>query len=140
MTENELEKYVYLYRGMVFRLAYSYMKNREDAEDISQDAFLKLYRSNEHFEADENVKAWLMRVTINLSKNMFNASWFRRCTELENDIPYESDREEALMEFVNRLKPEYSVIIHLFYYEGYATKEIAKICRITDGTVRKKET
>ncbi len=136
MTENELEKYVHLYRGTVFRLAYSYLKNREDAEDISQEAFLKLYRSDEHFKTDENVKAWLIRVTINLSKNLLKTSWKKRRTDLEKDIPYESDREEALMEFVNRLKPEYSVIIHLFYYECYSTKEISEICRLSCGTIR----
>ena len=70
MTEKELAEYISRFHGTVFRLAYSYLKNREDSEDVCQEAFLRLYRSQQSFAAEENVKAWLLRVTVNLSKNL----------------------------------------------------------------------
>lgn len=136
MNKNELESYVGLFRRTVYRLAFSYVKNKEDAEDISQEAFLKLYKTAESFETSENVKAWLIRVTINLSKNLLKTFWRRRRTELDADIPAKTEREEVLSEFIRRLKPEYSVVLHLFYYENYSVKEIAKLCGITSGAVR----
>ncbi len=136
MTENELSVYIKSFRGMVFRLAYSYLKNRQDAEDISQEAFLKLFLSDEYFETAENVKAWLIRVTINLSKNLLKTSWRRRRAELDKEIPYESEMECAISEYICKLKPDYSIVIHLFYYEGYSIKEISEICRISSSAVR----
>lgn len=136
MNEEKLAEYVRLYRGTVFRLAYSYLKNREDAEDISQEAFLRLYKSEESFQADENVKAWLIRVTINLSRNLLKSGWRKRRTELEKEIPFSQKEENNLHDFISRLKPEYSVVIHLFYYEGYSIKEISEICRISSAAVR----
>ncbi|MBQ2824009.1 MAG: RNA polymerase subunit sigma, partial [Oscillospiraceae bacterium] len=58
-------QYVAKFQHTVFRLAYSYVKNRADAEDITQEVFLKLYNSSESFSADENAKAWLICVTAN---------------------------------------------------------------------------
>lgn len=121
---------------MVFRLAYSYLKNREDAEDVSQEAFVKLYKSDEFFKTDDNVKAWLIRVTINLSKNLLKTFWRKGRVELEKDIPYENKREGQLLEYIAKLKPKYSIIIHLFYYEGYSIKEISEICKISSVAVR----
>jgi len=136
LSENELCEYIHSYRSMVFRLAYSYLKNREDADDISQEAFVKLYKCDEIFETDENVKAWLIRVTINLSKNLLKNFWRKGWVELEKDIAYENKREEELSVYISRLKPKYSVIIHLFYYEGYSVKEISEICKISSTAVR----
>ena len=136
MTENELESYISLYRGNIYRLAISYVKNKEDAEDITQEAFLKLYMTKEIFVSSENVRAWLIRVTINLSKNLLKTSWRKKRTELNEYISAQNEREEALLEFIGQLKPKYSVILHLYYYEEYSVKEISVICRIPSATVR----
>ncbi len=136
MSEKELERYILLYRNTVYRLAFSYLKNREDAEDISQEAFLKLFTSKESFNADENVKAWLIRVTVNLCKNLLKSSWRKNRTEIfaeEASPPPDSDH---IGEYIARLKPEYSSVLYLFYYEGYSVKEIAEICRLTSVAVR----
>ena len=135
MCQRELERYISLYRLTVFRVALNYVKNYEDAEDISQDAFVKLYACDDSFAADENVKAWLIRVTINLSKNLLKKS-LRRGAELPADIHCEDGGDIALRDCVQRLKPEYSGVIYLFYYEGYSVKEIAKLCGLTSAAVR----
>ncbi len=136
MDVHQLERYITLYRLTAFRVALNYVKNYEDAEDISQDAFVKLFSCKESFAADENVKAWLIRVTINLSKNLIKKSLRRGYAELPEDIPFEDGRDIALYDCIRRLKPEYSGVIYLFYYEGYSVKEIAKLCGITSAAVR----
>lgn len=136
MTENEFESYIALYRKNIYRLAFSYVKNNEDAEDISQEAFLKLYKCEEVFDSPENVRAWLIRVTINLSKNLLKNFWRQRRSELSYEISVYSAREEAVVEFLRRLKPKYAVVLHLFYYEDYSTDEIASILGLSSGTVR----
>ncbi len=125
MDGESLIKYIGLFHGTVYRLAYSYVKNKADAEDITQDVFLKLYKFHGEFQADENCKAWLIRVTINLSKNLLRSGWFTKRTELTEDIPCEDEEDRSLIEYVMKLPEKYRVTIHLYYYEGYSVKEIA---------------
>ena len=54
------------------------MKNKELAEDVTQDVFIKYINLDKDFESEEHVKAWLIRVTINMCKNIFNAAWFKK--------------------------------------------------------------
>ena len=135
MNKSRLGYYIEKYHGTVFRVAYSYVKNREDAEDIAQEAFLRLFNSDAEFKADENAKAWLIRVSINLAKDMLKSSWFKGRTELDRDIPYENKEESIMFDCIQRLKPEYCSVILLFYYEGYSVKEIAEILRISPTLV-----
>ena len=126
-----LERYIGLYHNTVYRLAYSYVKNSADAEDITQEAFLRLYKFHGEFLADENCKAWLLRVTVNLSKNLLRSCWLTKRGELSEDIPC-ADREDlGLIECVMSLPPKYRATIHLYYYEGYSVKEIADILGVT---------
>lgn len=135
MNESRLGYYIEKYHGTVFRVAYSYVKNREDAEDIVQEAFLRLYNSESRFNADENVKAWLIRVSVNLAKDTLKSSWLKGRTELDRDIPYENKEESITLDCIHRLKPEYCSVILLYYYEGYSVKEIAEILRISPTLV-----
>ena len=135
MNESSLSEYIDKYHGSVFRAAYSYVKNREDAEDIVQEAFFRLYNSSIDFEKDENVKAWLIRVSINLAKDMLRSAWFKGRTELNNDIPYENNNESILLECIHKLKPDYCSVILLFYYEGYSVKEIASIMKTSSTLI-----
>ena len=131
MTDDELCGYVRQYHGMLVRLAFSYMKNREDAEDIAQDAFIRLYRCNKAFAAEGNVKAWLIRVTVNLCKDMLRSSAYKHRGEQLDDIPCESTEELGLLDCVKRMKPEYAGAVYLYYYEGYSVKELAGVLGIT---------
>ncbi len=135
MNADELSGYVRRYHTSLFRLSYSYVRNREDAEDIVQDAFVKLYCSDIVFEAEQNVKAWLIRVTINLCKDLLKSSRRRLSSELVTDIPTEPPEISCMGEYISRLKPEQSSMIYLYYYEGYSVKEIAKMCRLTVSAV-----
>ncbi|MBP1543876.1 MAG: sigma-70 family RNA polymerase sigma factor [Oscillospiraceae bacterium] len=136
MEQHQLEQYIKEHRATVFRLAYSYVKNREDADDITQDAFMRLYVADPSFEGASNVKAWLIRVTINLAKDMLRSGWYRSRAELPDNIPCESEEEERLLDSVKKLNAENAAVIYLFYYEGYSVKEIAKLRRTTSAAVR----
>ena len=131
MSGEELERYIGLFHGTVYRLAFSYLKNHADAEDITQESFLRLYKFDGGFVSDENCKAWLIRVTINLSKNLIRSGWFTKRAELDENISCESKEDTELLESVLSLPPKYRVIIHLYYYEGYSVKEIADITGAT---------
>ena len=136
MEQHLLEQYIKEHRGTVFRLAYSYVKNRENADDITQDVFMRLFTTAQTFADDAHVKAWLIRVTVNLAKDMLKSGWYRSREELPDNIPVETREEQWLLESVKRLKPEYAAVIYLFYYEGYSVKEIAALRRTTSSAVK----
>ncbi len=135
MDNSSLERYITLYHGAVYRLALSYVKNCADAEDITQEAFLRLYKFEGNFQADENCKAWLIRVTVNLSKNLLKSGWFTKRTELDENIPCKENEDRGVFESVMSLPPKYRVVIHLYYYEGYSVKEIADILGVSGSNI-----
>ena len=127
MDGEQLTGYIGAYHAAVYRVAYSYLKNRADAEDVCQETFLRLYRFSGEFPTDDSCKAWLFRVAVNLSKNLLRSGWRTKRAELTEDIPCESEEDLGLLESVMSLPPKYRVTIHLYYYEGYSVKEIADI-------------
>lgn len=133
LENEELSEYIRLFHGTVYRLAFSYVHNRAEAEDICQDAFLKLLSYHGRFEAPENCKAWLIRVTVNLSKNVLRSGRIARYAALDEGLVSAADTENlGLLEAVRSLSPSYRCVIHLHYYEGYSVREIA---RLTGSTV-----
>lgn len=135
MTNDELTEYVHMFHGTLYRLAFGYVHNCADAEDICQNAFVKLIGYKGRFETPENCKAWLIRVTINLSKNLLRSKRSVQFAELDEDIPALEGEEHELLETVMSLPPKYRAVIHLYYYEGYSVKEIAGIIGATVTTV-----
>lgn len=121
----------------VFRLAFSYLKNRSDADDITQTVLLRLFETNKVFENDAHVKNWLLRVAANECKKHWRSPWRKNeCIDDYTDTlavkePQCSDLFQAIM----NLEQKYRVVIVLYYYEGYAIKEVAEILRIPQGTV-----
>lgn len=135
MDSDELVGYVKLYHKTAYRLAYSYVKNRENADDICQDAFVRLMDYSGKFASEEDCKRWLVRVVINLSKNLLKSCRFTRTEELSEDIPLETAADGELLALVKQLPTKYGEVIHLFYYEGYSVKEIAEILSISQTAV-----
>lgn len=137
MTETELEECIRQYHKAVYRLALSYVRNSAEAEDICQSAFIKLWEQSTR-GAPDDPKAWLIRVTINLSKNLLKSMRFTRNTELAENIPSAAeftDEETELWQAVTKLPPKYRTVIHLYYYEEYSVKEIADIIGASETVV-----
>lgn len=135
MTNDELTEYVRMFHGTLYRLALGYVRNSENAEDICQNAFVKLLGYRGEFESPENCKAWLIRVTINLSKNHLRSKRSVQPEELSESFPALEKEEYELLETVMSLPPKYRAVIHLYYYEGYSVNEIADIIGSTASTV-----
>jgi len=138
MTHEQLSADITAYRSMVYRLAFGCMGNRFDADDVAQEAFIRLYKNKKIFNDEDHKKAFLLRVTVNLCKNLQKSAWLRKRTELDENIPAEdcfSEYEEILGDHILKLKPNYRAIIYLYYYEGYPVAEIAAILKISISAV-----
>lgn len=88
------------------------------------------------FENEEHEKAWFIRVTINLSKNMHNQAWNRKTVSLEDNIQFEEKEQEDIFQIVSTLPQKYKTVVYLFYYEGYQVKEISKMMKTREGTIK----
>lgn len=136
MKEDKFTHYISLFQGTVFRVAYSYVKNPADAEDIMQEVFLLLYKSEENFSVDENAKAWLIRTAANRAKNHIKSRWVRGRSDISEDFAFETREDMELLLAVNRLNKNYRIVIYLYYYEGYGVKEISAMLGISETNVK----
>lgn len=122
----------------VYRLCFSYMKNRSDTEDMVQDTFIRLISSGKHFDSPEHEKAWLIVIASNLCKNSLR-HWWRRRENIE-DYEYICQSEEPqpsyVLEAIMSLPTVYKSGVYMYYYEGYSTPEIADILGVSQSTVR----
>ncbi|MDP4178457.1 MAG: sigma-70 family RNA polymerase sigma factor [Bacillota bacterium] len=123
----------------ILRVAFSYMKNMSESEDIYQEVFLKLMKHPIEFQSIEHEKAYLIRMTINLCKNQLRSFLKNRVTNLEDDLPFNDvDISNGIDVFnaVLSLHQKYHTIIHFFYYEGYTSSEISEILSCSEASVR----
>lgn len=130
------------YAGIVFRTAYNLLLNKDDAEDIVQEVFIKYFISNKAFNDDDHEKAWILTVTANLSKNVLRSK-SRQNLELDDTIKIVDNKFEKettnhldLEEAMIRLTANQRLVIYLFYYEQIPIKNIAKIMKSNENTVK----
>lgn len=145
MTKEELEQAMDLYQDMVYRIALNYTKNRADAQDISQEVFLRLYRHGAAFPIEEHRRAWLIRVTINLGKNLVGSRWHRIMQHGTDDLSQIADESQEDMDqrmwvtqAMQKLSQNDRIILHLYYYEEFDTRSIADFLQIKEDAVRKR--
>ncbi|MDO4490846.1 MAG: sigma-70 family RNA polymerase sigma factor [Lachnospiraceae bacterium] len=125
------------YGNAILRLAYSYLHNMSDAEDILQDTLIKYMQTAPEFENEAHRKAWLLRVAANLSKNRIQYNQLRETDELAETLIAEVKNDLSfLWEAVKALPHKYREAIHLFYQEGYSSKEISRILRRNESSIR----
>lgn len=124
------------YGAMVYRLAMVYLGRHADAEDVTQEAFVKLLCRAPAFADGEHEKRWLLRVTVNLCKDQLKGFWRKRATALEQDYPIDDPDTFEVADAVVRLPEQYKAPIHLHYYEGYSVAEIAEILKLGQSAVK----
>lgn len=134
MNEKYYEQIIEQYSDMVYRLALSRTRNKESAEDVYQEVFYRLARKKPIFESAEHEKAWLIRVTINCTKNFWSKN--KDLEELKEEIKFETPERGIVYYAVMELPIKYRTIIYLFYYEKYKISEISKILNMKEGTVK----
>lgn len=141
------------YSDAVYRMAYSLVKNKYDADDIHQEVFAIYIVKRPKFENAAHEKSWFMRVTVNLCKNLYKTAWRRKVVSLGDGFEETADaaknvevvetvetaeamEDYGIIEVVKKLPFKYRSVIHLFYYEELSIKEIADILKIKSSTVR----
>lgn len=121
----------------VYRVCYSFMKNRTDTEDMVQETFLKLLSTGKEFENQRHERAWLIVTASNLCKDNLKKLW--RKNENLDDHPELTERtrqEDGVLDAILRLPEEYKDAVYLYYYEGFTTVEIARYLNCPEATVR----
>lgn len=135
----EFEQIYKTYHKDVYRLAYSYVLNKQDAEDIMQKSFLKLYKNIKKVNNSSNdIKKWLFRITINDCKDLLRTFKFKTLSFVneENIINNEDYTKNDLIYILKSTPLNYRVPLFLHYYEGYNVKEIAKIMHKSESSIK----
>lgn len=138
MTETAFTAAAERHLDMVYRVALNWFRNPADAEDAAQTAMLKLWQADTEFADDEHLRRWLVRVTLNVCRDMARSPWRRRTVSLE-DLPepaFSDEERRAVYREVMALPGKYRVPLYLYYYEGYSVSEIGELLRLNASTVQ----
>ncbi len=136
-TDESIRRVVEQYSPSLLRLAMTRLSSPADAEDAVQEVFLRLVTARPRFRDGEHEKAWLIRATLQRAGDI-------RRSAARRDLPLEEAEQAAapadkgpspLLSAVQALPEKYSAVIHLYYYEGYSIKEIAKLLSLPSPTV-----
>lgn len=134
MSKEEFTVFAEKYMDTIYRVAYSWTKNPDDANDVTQDVLIQLYKTTKEFESDSHIKNWLIKVTVNQCKMLFRSMW-NKMEDIDayaDTLGFEDESYLDLFHAVMKLDKKYSVPLMLFYYEGYSTAEISVILNIPE--------
>ena len=135
MDRERIKELLKQYGDDVFRLAMSYLRNRADAEDITQNVFLAAL-STRYDPLPDKEKTWLLTCTANACKDHLKSFWRKNVGELDETIVFADKTDQMLYDAVMKLPPKYRAVIHLYYFEGYDQNEIGEILHLTRTTVQ----
>lgn len=123
---------------MIFRYCSLHTKNMQDAQDVYQEVFLRLYQKKPIFKDEEHAKAWLLRVSMNLCKSYHRTSFLHPFVEFDEKlhVPYKKEGEPTILYSLRKLPSKYRSVLYLYYFEGYSCKEIAELLHRPDATIR----
>lgn len=127
------------YQDNLYIIAFNVCKNAEDAKDVVQDTFIQYYSAKKEFDNEQHIRAWLIRVAINMAKNVNSTFWRKNKMSLEDymeTLVFDTPQSEELFETVMHLPEKYRIVIHLFYYEDYSVHEIASILKLSESNVK----
>ena len=137
MTDpGRLEEVITTYQDTLYRAALAILGDAQEAEDAVQDAFLRWWERAPDFPDAARERAWLLKVTVNGCKSRLRAPWRRRTAPLLDTYPADGPEERETLEAVQALPAADRAVVHLYYYEGYKTAEIAAMTGLREGTVR----
>ena len=133
----QFNAYAAKYMDTVFRLAFSWLKSPADADDVTQNVLLSLYRTDYQFESDEHVRNWPMKVTVNECRKVWRRP-FRSHENIDDyaeTLAFENPSYRDLFEAIMQLDRDKRTVIVLYYIEGYSIKEIAEILNVPAATI-----
>ena len=133
---NRLEELVNKHESTLFRAALAILGDVHGAEDAVQETYLRYLEKRPELKDEDHERAWLLKVTANLCKSALRAKKRHPTAELLDVYPAPDDDSRELVEAILELPANQRAAVHLFYYEGYSTQEIAAILGQRPGTVR----
>ncbi len=147
---HSFELIVKNYHMMVYTLAYRVLKNREEAEELAQDVFLKVYQSLAKFNRKSKLSTWIYRITYNASINKYKSQKRKiDAIELDNSIEFSisnssdalhdisfKEKREIINDSILKLPETEKIIVTLYYFEELPIKEVAEIVGITPQNVK----
>ena len=148
--KNAFVAFVDRYKDMVFTLSLKMLKDRQEAEEVSQDSFLKVYKSLDRYKGESKFSTWIYKVAFNtcldrIKKNkrlqaLANISEIdkQETTPLINglDLIEEKERKQLIQDCMQELEAEDGFLLTLYYFEEQSLEEIAKIIGITSNNVK----
>lgn len=147
--EDLIDEIMNKYGQEVLQLVYSYVNNKEVAEDLTQDIFVKCYKSLHTYKGNSNVKTWLWRIAINHCKDYIKSWYNKKVIVTEDDFTYMESQKESVEQTVIQnaedrelasaimsLPIKYREVIYLFYYEELPIKEIAIVIEVKENTIK----
>ena len=142
MTDDKrracLQRWIDDYGKCVLGTALKILKNRQDAEDVFQNTFIKAYVKTAPFKGEEHLRRWLIRVAYNECVSMLRSGWKKKVdlTDAPEALCREFEAGRELAECINRLPYAHRTSIYLHYYAGYSCEEIAESEKITPSAIR----
>ena len=133
---NRLEELVNKHESTLFRAALAILGDVHGAEDAVQETYLRYLEKRPELRDENHERAWLLKVTANLCKSALRAKKRHPTVELLDVYPAPDEDSRELVEAVLALPANQRAAVHLFYYEGYSTDEIASLLGQRPGTVR----
>jgi RNA polymerase sigma-70 factor (ECF subfamily) len=142
LNDRKSQKQLYdTYSGKMYALSLRYMGNSEDAQDVLQEGFIKIYNNLDRFRSEGSFEGWIRRIFVN------TAIEHLRRKKLEFQLPASAEfiefqavgaaerlNEKELLGIVQKLSPGYRTVLNLFIVEGYSHKEISELLNISEGT------
>lgn len=139
------------YQNYVYRTCYLIMRNEQDAEDMTQETFVRAFRALPRFELREGTRfeAWLYRIAVNRCRSRLRRKWYQ-VLPLPNPAPHliisseaqpdqeiqRGEQRNEIMKAINTLGDKHRLVVILRYYAGFSNEEIARALSIPSGTVR----
>lgn len=155
-TNEELERIIYRFKDMVYRVAVTHTRNTFEADDVFQEVFLRLVRCEKPFASEEHLKAWLLRLTINCACDLHRSTWAKRVVSYDDALGKKglsddgdgieplwtnSDAtddllQEVTLDAVKHLPATLRSVIYLYYYERMDIAEVARTLGLRPNAVK----
>lgn len=136
VSDEIIEKY----KSTVYSVALTHTKNKYDADDVFQEVFLAYFKKLPSFCDEEHTKAWFIRTTLNHCKKTYNSSLWRRSVSIddlsEDQFIFAEKRENDIFHALRNISPKLRTVIYLYYFEDMPVRDIARLLRQREGTVR----
>ena len=131
------EEFFKMYYGKMLSVCMRYIKDRDSAQEVLQDAFIKVFEKLELFDFRGSIEGWLRRIVSNTAIDGDDND-FKQVAENEmekqEDLAFMQIKAEVAMEAIQSLSPAYRTVFNMYVFEEYTHKEIAEILGINEGT------